>query len=36
MERECYKEPKLSEEKAKEVFQKIWGYKKFENTVFVN
>ena len=33
MERECYKEPKLSEEKAEEVFQKIWGYKKFENTV---
>ena len=36
MERECYKEPKLSQDEAESVFQKMWGYKKFEGKVFVN
>jgi|5B_taG_2_1085324.scaffolds.fasta_scaffold00463_7 hypothetical protein len=36
MERECYKEPKLSIYEAESKFQKMWGYKKFEDKVFVN
>ena len=36
VEREIYKEPKLPQDEAESIFQKLWGYKKFEGKVFVN
>lgn len=36
IEREIYKEPKLKEEEAKDVFQKQWGYKKIQEVTYIN
>tara|TARA_R110002012_G_scaffold192798_1_gene360402 strand:+ start:14 stop:202 length:189 start_codon:yes stop_codon:yes gene_type:complete len=36
VEREIYKEAKLPQDEAETIFRKMWGYKQFENEVFIN